>query len=176
MTAEIFAPGIISTDRSEINSVFAPDRDEFYFTAWTKETGAKIMVTSQIDGRWTAPEVASFSEDYSNVDLAISYDGKRVFFGTRRPRPGETEIIEEDSPLGQSVDERGSDMRVSISSEAVCADRVERDHEHVEAAVARRHEFLPIAPKRSNDCDDCERQAEQLLRREEWIKDRSCHC
>ncbi len=94
MTAEIFAPGIISTDRSEINSVFAPDRDEFYFTAWTRETGTKIMVTSQIDGRWTAPEVASFSNHPTDVDLAISYDGKRVFFGTRRPRPGETEIRE----------------------------------------------------------------------------------
>jgi len=95
MTAEIFAPGIISTDRSEINSVFAPDRDEFYFTAWTRETGTQIMVTSQIDGRWTAPEVASFSNGFGDVDLAISYDGKRVFFGTRRPRPGETEIREE---------------------------------------------------------------------------------
>lgn len=52
------------------------------------------MVTSQIDGRWTAPEVASFSRDFSNVDLAISYDGKRVFFGSTRPRPGETEIRE----------------------------------------------------------------------------------
>jgi hypothetical protein len=91
MMAEIFAPGIISTDRSEINSVFAPNRDEFYFTAWTRETGTKIMVTSQIDGRWTAPEVASFSNHPTDVDLAISYDGKRVFFGTRRPRPGETE-------------------------------------------------------------------------------------
>ena len=88
MIAEIFAPGIISTDRSEINSVFAPDRDEFYFTAWTRETGTKIMVTSLIDGRWTAPVAASFSKDHSNdVDLAISYDGQRVFFGTRRPRP-----------------------------------------------------------------------------------------
>jgi len=94
MTAEIFAPGIISTDRSEINSVFAPDRDEFYFTAWTRETGTKIMVTSQIDGHWAAPEVASFSNHPTDVDLAISYDGKRVFFGTRRPRPGETEIRE----------------------------------------------------------------------------------
>ena len=51
MTAEIFAPGSISTDRSEINSVFAPDRDEFYFTVWTREMGSKIMITRQIDGR-----------------------------------------------------------------------------------------------------------------------------
>jgi hypothetical protein len=91
MKARIFAPGIISTDRSEINSVFAPDRDEFYFTVWTRETGTKIMVTSQIDGRWSAPEVASFSNDISDVDPAISYDGERVFFSTRRPRPGESE-------------------------------------------------------------------------------------
>jgi hypothetical protein len=91
MNARIFAPGIISTDRSEINSVFAPDRDEFYFTVWTKETGTKIMVTSQIDGRWSAPEVASFSNDISDVDPAIGYDGERLFFSTRRPRPGESE-------------------------------------------------------------------------------------
>jgi hypothetical protein len=90
ITAEMFAPGIVSTDLSEINSVFAPGRDEFYFTTWTAETGTKIMVTSQIDGRWTAPEVAPFSNHPSDVDLAFSYDGERVFFGTRRPRPGET--------------------------------------------------------------------------------------
>jgi hypothetical protein len=91
MEARIFAPGIISTDRSEINSVFAPDSDEFYFTVWTRETGTKIMVTSQIDGRWSAPKVASFSNDISDVDPAISYDGEKVFFSTRRPRPGASE-------------------------------------------------------------------------------------
>jgi hypothetical protein len=91
MQAKIFAPGIISTEGSEINSVFAPGRDEFYFTFWTRETGTKIMVTSQIDGRWSAPEVASFSNHSSDVDPAISYDGKKVFFSTRRPRPGESE-------------------------------------------------------------------------------------
>jgi len=94
MTAVVFAPGIISTDGSEINSVFAPDRDEFYFTTWAEETGTKIVVTSQIDGRWTAPEVASFSKHNTDVDLAISYDGNRVFFATRRPRPGQTGIRE----------------------------------------------------------------------------------
>ncbi len=91
MTAEIFAAGIISTEQSEINSVFAPNGDEFYFTIWTRETGTKIMVTSQVDGRWGAPVAASFSNHISDVDPAISYDGKRIFFATRRPRPGESE-------------------------------------------------------------------------------------
>ena len=91
MVAELFAPDLISTDQSEIGSVFSPDLDEFYFTTWTRETGTKIMVTRQVDGDWTAPEVASFSNHPSDVDVAISVDGMRIYFGTRRPRPGEVE-------------------------------------------------------------------------------------
>ena len=89
MVAELFAPDLISTDQSKIGSVFSPDLDEFYFTTWTRETGTKIMVTRQVDGDWTAPEVASFSNHPSDVDVAISVDGMRIYFGTRRPRPGD---------------------------------------------------------------------------------------
>ncbi len=91
MVAEIFAPKLISTNQSEIGSVFSPGQDEFYFTTWTKETGTKIMVTTQVDSVWVAPEVASFSNHPSDVDVAINLDGSRMFFGTRRPRPGEDE-------------------------------------------------------------------------------------
>jgi len=94
MTAEVFAPGIISTDRSEINSVFTPDGDEFYFTVWTQETGTKIMVTKLMGGRWDAPEVASFSTHPTDVDPGISHDGKTIYFSSRRPRPHETEVGE----------------------------------------------------------------------------------
>ena len=89
LTAEMFAPGIVSTEKSEINSVFTPDGGEFYFTTWEPETGTMIMVTRQVDGQWIPPERASFSTHPSDVDPAISQDGQRVFFGTRRPRPGE---------------------------------------------------------------------------------------
>ncbi len=89
--AELFAANLISTDQSEIGSVFSPDHDEFYFTMWTKEAGTRIMVTRQVDGVWTAPEVASFSNHPSDVDVAISFDGTKIYFGTRRPRPGEVE-------------------------------------------------------------------------------------
>ncbi len=90
MMAEVFAPGVISTDLSEINSVFTPEINEFYFTTWTRDTGTRIMITSQIDGHWTTPRAASFSNHSSDVDPAISHDGERIFFSTRRPRPGET--------------------------------------------------------------------------------------
>ena len=89
MTAEMFAPGIVSTEKSEINSVLTPDGGEFYFTTWEPETGTRIMVTRQVDGKWVLPERASFSTHPSDVDPAIGHDGQKVFFGTRRPRPGE---------------------------------------------------------------------------------------
>ena len=88
---QIFAPGLVSTDQSEVGSVFSPDLAEFYFTTWTRETGTKIMVTRQVDGAWEAPQLAAFSNHPSDVDVAINFDGSRAFFGTRRPRPGEIE-------------------------------------------------------------------------------------
>jgi hypothetical protein len=91
MAAELFAPKLISTDQSEIGSVFSPDHDEFYFTTWTREIGTKIMVVRQVDGVWTAPEIASFSNHPSDVDVAISIDGTKIFFGSRRTRSGEVE-------------------------------------------------------------------------------------
>ncbi len=89
--AELFGANLISTEHSEVGSVFSMDHTEFYFTTWTKELGTKIMVTRQIDGIWVAPTIASFSNHPSDVDVAISHDNSRVFFGTRRPRPGDTE-------------------------------------------------------------------------------------
>ena len=90
LAAEIFAPGIVSTNGSEVNSIFSPELDEFYFTTWTPETGTKILVTRQIGGRWTSPEPAPFSNHPTDVDPAFNQDGTRLYFSTRRPRPGET--------------------------------------------------------------------------------------
>lgn len=88
--AALFAPNIISTEHSEIGSVFSTDHTEFYFTTWTEATGTKIMVTRQVDGTWLKPVVASFSNHPTDVDVAISSDNSKIFFGSRRPRPGET--------------------------------------------------------------------------------------
>ena len=89
--AELFAPNLFSTDKSEIGSVFSPDHNEFYFTIWTREAGTRIMVIRRVEGVWTAPEVASFSNHPSDVDVAMSIDGTKIYFGTRRPRPGEAD-------------------------------------------------------------------------------------
>jgi hypothetical protein len=89
MTPKLFAPGFVSTDRRELNSVFSPDGNELYFAYSDGKGNYEIVVTRRgTDGRWTEPETASFSKEYSNVDLALSHDGKRVYFGSNRPRSG----------------------------------------------------------------------------------------
>ena len=84
---ELFAPGIISTGLAELNSVFTPDGQEFYYAVdigldWV------IMVSRQTDEGWTPPEAASFTRGHSGVDLCISADGQRLLFCSDRPRPG----------------------------------------------------------------------------------------
>jgi hypothetical protein len=86
----VFAPGIISTGLSELNSVFTSDGKEFYYAVdigldWV------IMVTAERDGVWTEPEVVSFTRGQSGVDLCITNDGQRLFYCSNRSRTGGSE-------------------------------------------------------------------------------------
>jgi ankyrin repeat protein len=89
---EIFAPGIISTDGNEFAGTFSPDGNEFYYTA---NGGVKqlkmntILVTKHVDGRWSEPEVAPISGGYFDFEPHITVDGTKLYFGSRRPMPGE---------------------------------------------------------------------------------------
>jgi len=85
MMPVVFAPGFISTEKRELNSVFSPDGTEFYFAYSFGGGNYQIMMTKQVHDRWTEPAVASFSSEYSNVDLAISQDGQHLYFGSNRP-------------------------------------------------------------------------------------------
>jgi Tol biopolymer transport system component len=82
---EVFAPGIVSTDGDEVNSVFSPDGKAFYFAKFTGGRGYTIMVMREETDGWTEPEVAPFSGDHSDVDIFITHDGRRLFFISRRP-------------------------------------------------------------------------------------------
>jgi ankyrin repeat protein len=86
LTPELFAPGVVSTEKSELNSVFTPDGKEFYFTI-----KCKIMVMKQENNRWIKPEVTSFSGEYCDVDLFISPDGKKLYYCSNRPLEGKEE-------------------------------------------------------------------------------------
>ena len=87
---EVFAPGFISTDKSELNSVFSLDGKEFYYTIYTPEPVGNytIWYTKMIDGVWTEPEIPSFCSEHTDVDMSFSPDGKQIYFCSRRPVPG----------------------------------------------------------------------------------------
>jgi Tol biopolymer transport system component len=80
----IFAPGIVSTEKNELNSVFTPDGKEFYFSSFDPGRGYTIMVMKESAGGWTSPRTASFSGRYSEVDMFITHDGKYFFFTSGR--------------------------------------------------------------------------------------------
>lgn len=100
MTAEIFAPGIISLEgRYELNSEFSHEGDEFYFELSTTTPEEKkkgkyfyiIMVSKKINGLWKEPEMVPFSGEYATMDFCFSPDGKRMYFTSDRPNEFDSE-------------------------------------------------------------------------------------
>jgi Tol biopolymer transport system component len=83
---ELFAPGVVSTGLDELNAVFSPTGDEFYFSVKLPGGYQHTVMVMRLDaGRWTGPEVASFSGRYADADPAFSPDGNRLFFISQRP-------------------------------------------------------------------------------------------
>ena len=85
----IFAPEIISTDLDEGCGSFGPDGKSFYFVrrgAYTTSPPVVIICFSDFrDGTWSHPEVAIFSGMYLDGSPYFSPDGKRLYFGSKRP-------------------------------------------------------------------------------------------
>ena len=86
-SAELFAPGIVSTGMYTRDVAITPDGSEIYFGLLVGPW-ATIMETRLTPRGWTRPEVAPFARDsrFNNLEPAISPDGKRFFFlSTRVP-------------------------------------------------------------------------------------------
>ena len=92
-TAKRFAPGFISTPENELNGLFSPDGKEFFYSIDAPRGEFAVILISRQDaeGNWSEPEIAPFSGHYSDVDPLMSPDGKRIFFCSKRPRPGNEE-------------------------------------------------------------------------------------
>ncbi len=87
MTPEIFAPGIVSTSLQELNSVFSPDGQEFYFCV--RNMGASsLFVMKCVQGVWGRPEPLPFAGPYNDIDVSLSPDGRTLFFCSNRPVAG----------------------------------------------------------------------------------------
>jgi Tol biopolymer transport system component len=89
----IFQPGVISTEREEYHITFTPDGRTAYWAVGEEffpiSRQATIVYSRRIAGEWTAPQVASFSGVYPDLDPFISPDGSRLFFSSIRPVKGQ---------------------------------------------------------------------------------------
>ena len=85
MTPEIFAPGIVSTDRVELNAVFSKDGQLFYFTRRDDNGLYQIWEMRMEDHGWSKPRVAPFSGVYEEADPFISPDGRFLYYITKKP-------------------------------------------------------------------------------------------
>lgn len=83
---ELFDEGVISTPEYELNAAFSPDGQTFYFAKSAPDFSFWTLVESHLtDGKWTTPEILSFSGKYSDADPFVSPDGSKLYFISDRP-------------------------------------------------------------------------------------------
>ena len=88
LAPELFARGLISTERRDAGAVAYPGGEELYF--WVvdgsrEEVKSTIYVTKQRNGHWTSPESLPFSGTYVDAYIALHPDGSRLYFQSNRP-------------------------------------------------------------------------------------------
>lgn len=89
---ELFVPELFrDIYRSYSTPLFSPDGKEVFWNGCFMMAIAhdRIWWMREENGRWTAPELAPFS-DFSSSQPALSPDGRRLYFASNRPRAGKT--------------------------------------------------------------------------------------
>ncbi len=97
MTPEIFAPGVISMGYFERSVVFSPSQDELFYQLRCLGFTSVLLYMTQKNGLWTEPETALFSgiPEYYDDCPFFSYDGRRLFFISKRPLAGSGDVKED---------------------------------------------------------------------------------
>jgi hypothetical protein len=95
---ELFAPGIVSSIWGlHSTAVFSPDGNEVYWAPMMTFPGeiysrGGLLMMKRVMGRWVPPDWASFSGPDGEDDVPFfSSNGKRLYFISRRPLPGESQ-------------------------------------------------------------------------------------
>lgn len=89
-TLTIFGEGSISTNINERDFAVSPDGKEIFYTISTPKSTFQTLVYTHLSpkGEWSAPEVAPFAGEYSDLEPVFSADGKTLFFASNRPLTG----------------------------------------------------------------------------------------
>lgn len=83
MTAEIFAPGIVSINgRYEYAVSFSRDLDEMYFSGEREDGVQHVYFSKLMDGDWTHPEKANFTkgEKKNEFEAFVNMSGDKIYF------------------------------------------------------------------------------------------------
>jgi hypothetical protein len=94
MRAELFAPGIVSSEYHDDGSpAFSTDGRECYWRVIGQRGDSDgpglIFCSREVNGRWTEPQVAPFANPQCAASVCLQRDGQRLYFGSRRSRSGD---------------------------------------------------------------------------------------
>jgi hypothetical protein len=88
-TPQLFGPGVISGPVTDAAPTFTPDGKTVYFHRSGASLGAVILVSHWQGGKWSAPDIAPFSGQWSDIEPAMAPDGSYMIFASNRPgKPG----------------------------------------------------------------------------------------
>src|SRR5688572_31500566 len=89
LSAQLFAPGLISTDSFEHSSpAFSPDGDVVLWTVVNKSYHAYMLEMRFRNGKWSKPYPPSFADSTADDYYpCFSPDGKKLYFSSRRKVP-----------------------------------------------------------------------------------------
>ena len=92
LKTSLLSEGFISTSINERDFALSPDGNQIYFTVTSPKSTFQTIVTSKRlkSGQWTHPEVVSFGGQFSDLEPALSFDGKTLYFASNRPIVGTT--------------------------------------------------------------------------------------
>jgi glyoxylase-like metal-dependent hydrolase (beta-lactamase superfamily II) len=90
LTPRIFAPGIVSSAGNlEFSLAVSPDGKEIYFTRRRDPGGQNVLMVCRLEADgWRAPVEAEFAKGFPSNEPHITPDGRRLYFGCNRIRPG----------------------------------------------------------------------------------------
>lgn len=87
----VFAPGAISFGNHEHHLTYMPNYSELFYVVADNYRKHHIIITmKRKNGKWTEPEVATFSGFYSDFAPTPSPNGKYLLFCPNRPLPADS--------------------------------------------------------------------------------------
>ena len=89
MAAEVFAPGIISTNLYEHSApAFSPDGKLVIWTVLPATSRAYLLEMNYENGAWSKPTIPSFNDTTADHFYpSFTADGKKLYFSSRRKMP-----------------------------------------------------------------------------------------